>query len=46
MTLNEIETYSVSDDVLIEMIGHAYKVVVGKLSKMIQKELEDAANET
>ena len=37
---------TVSDDVLIEMINHAYKVVVGKLPKKIQKELEDAANET
>ena len=37
---------TVPDDVLIEMIDHAYKFVVGKLPKKIQKELEDAANET
>ena len=31
----------VPDDVLIEMIDHAYKVVVAKLPKHVQKELED-----
>lgn len=37
---------TVPDDVLIEMIDHAYKVVVGKLPKKYQKELEDAVHET
>ena len=37
---------TVPNDVLIEMIDHAYSVVVGKLPKKHQKELEDAANET
>jgi len=34
----------VPDDVLIEMIDHAYKVVVAKLPKYVQKELEDTYN--
>jgi len=37
---------TVPDDILIEMIDHAYSVVVGKLPKKYQRELEDAANET
>ena len=37
---------TVPDDVLIEMIDHAYKVVVGKLPKKYQKELEEAIYET
>jgi predicted DNA-binding protein (MmcQ/YjbR family) len=37
---------SVPDDALIEMINHAYAVVVGKLPKKHQRELEGAANET
>ena len=36
---------SVPDDVLIEMIEHSYKVVVGKLPKKYQRELEDAIQE-
>ena len=36
---------TVPDDVLIEMIDHAYSVVVGKLPKKYQRELEDAENE-
>jgi len=36
---------TVPDDVLIEMMDHAYSVVFGKLSKKHQKELEDAVNE-
>ena len=31
---------SVPDDVLIEMIEHSYKVVVGKLPKKYQRELD------
>jgi predicted DNA-binding protein (MmcQ/YjbR family) len=37
---------AVPDETLIEMIDHAYTVVVGKLPKKYQKELEDAAYET
>jgi predicted DNA-binding protein (MmcQ/YjbR family) len=33
---------TVPDDILIEMIEHSYKVVVGKLPKKAQKELENA----
>jgi predicted DNA-binding protein (MmcQ/YjbR family) len=34
---------TVPDDVLIEMIDHAYKTTVGKLPKKHQRELNDAA---
>ena len=37
---------TVPDDVLIDMIDHAYSVVVGRLPKKHREELEDAANET
>jgi predicted DNA-binding protein (MmcQ/YjbR family) len=37
---------TVPDDVLIEMIEHAYTVVVRKLPKRYQKELEDSAQDT
>jgi len=37
---------TVPDDVLIEMIAHAYTVVVRKLPKRYQKELEDSAQDT
>jgi predicted DNA-binding protein (MmcQ/YjbR family) len=37
---------TVPDDVLIEMIDHAYSVVVGKLPNKYQRELEEVANET
>jgi predicted DNA-binding protein (MmcQ/YjbR family) len=37
---------TVQNEVLVEMINHAYSVVVGKLSKKHQKELENTANET
>lgn len=37
---------TVPDDVLIEMIDHAYKIVVGRLPKKFQKELEDKRHET
>jgi predicted DNA-binding protein (MmcQ/YjbR family) len=37
---------AVPDETIIEMIDHAYTVVVGKLPKKYQKELEDAAHET
>jgi predicted DNA-binding protein (MmcQ/YjbR family) len=36
---------AVPDGALIEMIDHAYRAVVGRLPKKIQKELGDAANE-
>lgn len=36
---------TVPDRVLLEMIDHAHTVVVGKLPKKYQKELEDAAHE-
>jgi predicted DNA-binding protein (MmcQ/YjbR family) len=31
---------------LVEMIEHSYKVVVGKLPKKYQRELEDSALDT
>ena len=37
---------TVPDDVLNEMIDHAYSVVVGRLPKKHRKELEDMARET
>ena len=37
---------AVPDDVLIEMIDHSYSVVVGKLPKKYQKELEENAYES
>jgi predicted DNA-binding protein (MmcQ/YjbR family) len=36
---------SVPDDVLAEMIEHSYKVVVGKLPKKYQRELEESGQE-
>ena len=36
---------TIPDDILIEMIGHAYSVVIGKLPKKHQRELEGAINE-
>ena len=36
---------SVPDDVLIDMIDHAFKVVVGKLQKKFQKEIADGNGE-
>ena len=39
-------TGAVPDGVLIEMIDHAYDVVVGKLPKKFQKELRGASDET
>jgi predicted DNA-binding protein (MmcQ/YjbR family) len=37
---------TVPDEVLIEMIDHAYSVVIRKMPKKYQRELEDAENET
>jgi predicted DNA-binding protein (MmcQ/YjbR family) len=37
---------TVPDDVLIEMIDHAYKVVVGKMPMKYQRELEESTYET
>ena len=36
---------TVPDDMLIEMIDHAYAVVVSKLPKKYQRELNDGINE-